>query len=266
VGDAHQLGARADAELAGDLVEVVGDGPRRDEQPGGDLAVADALADGGDDLQLLGGELVERAGVAPAGGLPRGAELATGALGPCRRGCGGRSRSPPPSPPDAATPSRSREDAAQRLRGGVPAHCRLAMVYATSRRAASLRRSLTNRWISRSALVAASRQAEEAVGRTTTDVTGAGAGWVAGGRVVVAPAGSPLARLDPSTTRAPTRPQGPRPGDQQQPPPSRPGRGGRLPAPRVTHRPGRPAGRGAFRPWSRRRSARRSGPACRPAP
>jgi hypothetical protein len=51
VGDAHQLGARADAELAEDLVEVVGDGPRRDEQPGGDLAVADALADGGDDLR-----------------------------------------------------------------------------------------------------------------------------------------------------------------------------------------------------------------------
>ncbi len=34
----------------------------------------------------------------------------------------------------------------------------------------------------------------------------------------------------------------------------------------VTRRPGRPGRRGASRRWSRRRSARRPGPACRPAP
>src|SRR6266508_1897919 len=51
--------------------------------------------------------------------------------------------------------------------------------------------------ISWSALVAVSRQAEEAVGRTTIDVTGAEGGWLAGERVAVTLVGSPPARADP---------------------------------------------------------------------
>jgi hypothetical protein len=77
-------------------------------------------------------------------------------------------------------------------------HCRLAMVYATSRSAARPRRSLTSRSMSWSALVAVSRQAEDTVGRTATEVTGAEAAWVTGGRVAVALAGSPPDRQDPS--------------------------------------------------------------------
>jgi hypothetical protein len=51
--------------------------------------------------------------------------------------------------------------------------------------------------ISWSALLAVSKQAEEAVGRTTTDVEGAGAGWVADERAGGALGGSPPARADP---------------------------------------------------------------------
>jgi hypothetical protein len=62
-----------------------------------------------------------------------------------------------------------------------------------------------------SPLLAVSRQAEEAVGRTTTDVEG-GAGWVTGELVAGALVGSPPARADPRakpssspTARAPAR-------------------------------------------------------------
>ncbi len=49
-----------------------------------------------------------------------------------------------------------------------------------------------------SPLVAVSRQAGVATDRTVAEVTGAGAGRVAGGRATVAPAGSPPDRADPS--------------------------------------------------------------------
>ena len=53
---AVELGARADAELGEDLVQVVLDGARADEQPGADLRVGEAVAGEPRDLRLLGGE------------------------------------------------------------------------------------------------------------------------------------------------------------------------------------------------------------------
>jgi hypothetical protein len=229
-----------------------------------------------------------------------------------------------------------------------------------------------------SALVAVSRQAEEAVGRTTIEVTGAEGGWGAGARVAVTLVGSPPARANPKAkpSTSPTAkvtagamssharrlrggacnspPAAGTPGrvpdrarlartamqaaagrDPSAAPPAprrrvpaaarsrgapapkgsparaarrrgvvRPGspawfsprsltwrsspRGHRNRAARhrrsvvewtgarrdaqahqclaVTRRPARPGGRGGFRRWCRRRSARRPGPACRPAP
>jgi hypothetical protein len=56
-----------------------------------------------------------------------------------------------------------------------------------------------SKWIISSARLAVSRQADEAVARTTTDGEGTGAGRVAGGRVAaVARVGSLAARTDPT--------------------------------------------------------------------
>jgi hypothetical protein len=80
-----------------------------------------------------------------------------------------------------------------------------------------------------SPLLAVSRQAEEAVGRTTADVEG-GAGWVTGEPVAGALVGSPPARADPR---------------------AKPRRLGRPRLPPVARIPGVPASRGtagALRP------------------
>src|SRR4051795_667833 len=74
--DGRQLGARGDAELRVDLAQVVLDRPPAEEQPRGDLRVAQPVLDHElGDLQLLGGEVVERAGVALARGLARRPQL-----------------------------------------------------------------------------------------------------------------------------------------------------------------------------------------------
>src|SRR4051812_40142931 len=81
--DRRQLDARGDAELRVDLAQVVLDGPPAEEQPRGDLRVAQALL-GHElgDLQLLRREVVERAGVALARGLAGRPQLRAGPLGP----------------------------------------------------------------------------------------------------------------------------------------------------------------------------------------
>src|SRR5918993_4605731 len=84
-GEADQLGPGGDAQLHEHVAQVVVDGPAAEEQLGADLAVGPALADQADDLELLGGELAEGAGVALAGGLAGGPELGPGPPGPgCR--------------------------------------------------------------------------------------------------------------------------------------------------------------------------------------
>src|SRR5690349_20145900 len=84
-GDPGQLDGRGDAELHEDLAQVVLHGLGADEDLRRDLAVARAAGDERRDPQLLRGQIVDRRGVALAGALPRGVELATGALGPRRR-------------------------------------------------------------------------------------------------------------------------------------------------------------------------------------
>ncbi len=76
-----QLDARVDAELGEDLVQVVFDGARADEQPCADLWVGQAVAGKPGDLGLLGCELAAGFGGAFAGSLPGGQQLASGALG-----------------------------------------------------------------------------------------------------------------------------------------------------------------------------------------
>src|SRR3954454_17356888 len=81
--DGRQLGARGDAELRVHLAEVVLDRPPAEEQPRGDLRVAQAvLGHELGDLQLLGCEVVERAGVALARGLAGRPQLRARPLGP----------------------------------------------------------------------------------------------------------------------------------------------------------------------------------------
>ena len=77
-----QLRARGDAELREHLAQVVLDRLRADEQLRGDALVGGALADQPRDLQLLRGELGQRADVALAGGLAGRPQLAPRALGP----------------------------------------------------------------------------------------------------------------------------------------------------------------------------------------
>jgi len=64
-----------------DLGHVVLDGARAQEQLGGDLRVRQARPGQPRDLGLLGGELLVRAGGAPAGGLAGGPQLAPGPPG-----------------------------------------------------------------------------------------------------------------------------------------------------------------------------------------
>src|SRR3954454_19485036 len=81
--DRRQLDARGDAELGVDLAQVVLDRPPAEEQPRGDLRVAQAVVDDElGDLELLRGEVVERARVALAGRLAGRAQLGPRALGP----------------------------------------------------------------------------------------------------------------------------------------------------------------------------------------
>jgi hypothetical protein len=58
------------------------DRPRREEKLGSDLLVGKPLRDEAGDPQLLWRQLIDRTGVALTGCLARGAELATGPLGP----------------------------------------------------------------------------------------------------------------------------------------------------------------------------------------
>src|SRR6185436_19752901 len=82
---AHELGARGQAELAEHLAQVVVDRARAEVELCGDLAVGHAGGDESGDLQLLWGQLVERRGVAPPGRLAGGAQLGLGALLPRRQ-------------------------------------------------------------------------------------------------------------------------------------------------------------------------------------
>jgi hypothetical protein len=77
-----ELGTGGDAELREDLVQVVVDRARAQEQHRGDLAVRGAAADETGDLELLRGEPGERAGVPCPRGLAGGAQLGPGELGP----------------------------------------------------------------------------------------------------------------------------------------------------------------------------------------
>jgi hypothetical protein len=81
-GEPDELGPGGHPELGEHIAEVVVDGAPAEEQLGADLAVGAALADQLDDLELLGGELAEGAGVALAGGLAGGPQLDPGPVGP----------------------------------------------------------------------------------------------------------------------------------------------------------------------------------------
>src|SRR6478735_2875619 len=78
---AAQLPAGADVELGEDLVQVVLDGARADEQLRADLRVRLPLGGEAGDLLLLGREDVACLGGAPGHGLAGGRELTAGALG-----------------------------------------------------------------------------------------------------------------------------------------------------------------------------------------
>src|ERR1700739_4957250 len=77
--DAAKVAARGDVELGEDLAQVVLDGARRQEQPGADLGVREAVAGQLGDLGLLGSQLEHRGDAALAGGLAGGPQLAAGA-------------------------------------------------------------------------------------------------------------------------------------------------------------------------------------------
>jgi pimeloyl-ACP methyl ester carboxylesterase len=72
------LAAGGDIELGEDLGQVVLDGTPAEEQLGGDLRVRHARPGQPRDLGLPGGELVARAGGAPADGFAGGQQLAAG--------------------------------------------------------------------------------------------------------------------------------------------------------------------------------------------
>src|SRR3954447_10486776 len=76
-----ELVARADVELAVDLVEVVLDRAGADEEPGADLGVGEAAAREARDLRLSRREPLPRFGGASAWGLAGGLQLARGAFG-----------------------------------------------------------------------------------------------------------------------------------------------------------------------------------------
>ena len=86
-----QLLAGVDPELLVDVAQVVLDGLRAEEDRRGRLARRPALREQLRDLQLLRGELVERAGVAPPGASrPVAASSALGLVGPRRARRGAR--------------------------------------------------------------------------------------------------------------------------------------------------------------------------------
>src|SRR6266545_5751360 len=70
-----ELGASGDVELGEDLPEVVVDRPRAQEELGRHLAVGRPFSDEADDLELLRGELGQRARIALASGLAGDAQL-----------------------------------------------------------------------------------------------------------------------------------------------------------------------------------------------
>src|SRR5919204_3665454 len=81
LGDEVELVARADAELAEDLVQVVLDGARADEQLGADLWVGEPFASEPRDLFLLRRELIAGVVSALARLLARSQELVARAFG-----------------------------------------------------------------------------------------------------------------------------------------------------------------------------------------
>src|SRR5205823_3419744 len=83
--DLAQAGARGDAQLGVDLVQVVADRVPAQEQPAGDLLVGQPLAGQLGDPQLLCGEPGPGAGVERTGGLAAGPQLGPDLLGPGRR-------------------------------------------------------------------------------------------------------------------------------------------------------------------------------------
>jgi len=78
VGESCAVG---DPELAEDFAQVVVDGARADEQPGGDLLVGEAFTGQAGDLRLLRGEHVLCLDAALAGPLAGGAQFGPGPVG-----------------------------------------------------------------------------------------------------------------------------------------------------------------------------------------
>src|SRR5207253_5555472 len=76
-----ELVARGDFELLEDLAQVVLDRSGADEELCADLGVGETILGESGDLSFLGCEHAARLVGAPARGLARGRELATGALG-----------------------------------------------------------------------------------------------------------------------------------------------------------------------------------------
>src|SRR6185312_10606157 len=74
--DAAEVAARGDAELGEDLAQVVLDSARRQEQPGADFGVREAVAGQPGDLGLLSSQLEHRGDAALAGGLAGDPQLA----------------------------------------------------------------------------------------------------------------------------------------------------------------------------------------------
>src|SRR4051794_21748955 len=79
--DLGELGARADVELAEDLVKVVFDRARTDEEARADLGVREAITGESCNLGLLGGEVFAGLDAALAGTLTSGKQFARGAPG-----------------------------------------------------------------------------------------------------------------------------------------------------------------------------------------
>jgi len=84
----RQLGPGREPELAEHVSQMEVDRARTEEQLRGDVPVGTPLGDQVGDLDLLGGQVVERARVAPATPLAARTELGAGALSPQRRSQG----------------------------------------------------------------------------------------------------------------------------------------------------------------------------------
>ena len=83
--DAREIGSRDDLELGEHLSQVVVDRAGAEEELGSDLGVREPGCGEAGDVEFLRRELVSRRGVAFAGALTAGAQLAARAVCPWRR-------------------------------------------------------------------------------------------------------------------------------------------------------------------------------------